>query len=671
MDQDANSSRLPPPPPRRGRTRDWGRSVARVLCLVLAALALLPPVLVVAVRSSVLQRWATSELDRLVRAKGIVADYDVVPKLWPLSVELRGVRVESNDGGEPALTAQRIAVRPKFFGLLSGKLAIEQIDIDAPKVRLIVQDGKLENLGIELPKSDAASQGSGGGPLHVPSGVFAITDGELDVAVEGVHATAQGVDLDVTADDDPAEGSTLEIALRMGQSRIERTRAVGPKMLARDEDTLCVVDGRVRVEPHVVSIHRFHLTGAADLDPAAGSAEPCKLPDDDVHRVEVSVTHTTIQLPKSGNGNGNGESEIGVPHFEGHVAARAPLAIGAKFGPFPETDGWVSVDADVRYAEGMNLPEINGKVQGKRLRIDKYQLASELESEVVAKQGIITSPRTTVGIADGVATLTDVQVEPLVKGIPIRAKVDVKDASFTSLMRDLGVTPHAHVTWDLKEIKVPHFAGTIDPLKLDGDMTGHTPNFAVFDTAVDDPARARVIGVKEAQLAAHVAVRSDALQFKAVRATLPKSSIEGASVSIGFHEDLRVEVPSAVIDLTEIGPLGSIPISGQAKASAIVSGAFNDPHLEADASIDNFVLSNIPFGNVTAGHATLKGLTVELANVKATKNKSNYEMPSGKLDFGGAANMMMDAVVASSGFSARDFFNLWQLDDDPRFTDID
>ncbi|WP_394825937.1 translocation/assembly module TamB domain-containing protein [Pendulispora albinea] len=630
-----------------------------MLCVILAVIALLPPLVVLAVRSTFLQRWATSQLDQLIRSKGIVAEYDVVPRLWPLSIELRGVRVESNDGGEPLLVAQRVAVRPKFFGLLSGKLAIEQVDIDGPKVRVVLKDGKLANLGLELPKSDPNKPS---GPLHVPSGSFAITDGELDLDIEGVKLKTQGFDVDVTSDDDPQEGATLEIALRMGKAHVSRTRVISPQMTAHDEDTLCLIDGRVRVDPRAIAVHRLQILGAADLDPGAGSAPPCKLPDEDPRNVELALTHTTVRLPtKPGD----------LPHVEGHVTARTPLAIGAKAGPFPETDGWISVDADVRYLEGMSFPDVNGKIRGHRLRIEKYQLASELESEIAVTKGAITSPRTTIGIADGVATLTNVQVEPLVKGIPLHATVDVKDASFTTLMRELGVSQHPHVTWDLKEVKVPHFGGTIEPLRLDGDMTAHTPNLAVFDKAVDDPARQRAIGVKEAQLAAHIAVRPDALQFKAIRATLPKSTIEGGFASIGFHEDLVVDVPQAIVDLSEISPLGSIPISGKAQASVKMNGLFGDPRLEADTSIEDFVLSGIPFGHVTAGHATLRGLTVELTGVKATKNKSSYEMPSGKLDFGGAANMLMDAVVASNGFAVRDFFNLFQMDEDPRFAEID
>ncbi|MGH7327458.1 MAG: translocation/assembly module TamB domain-containing protein, partial [Polyangiaceae bacterium] len=96
-----------------------------------------------------------------------------------------------------------------------------------------------------------------------------------------------------------------------------------------------------------------------------------------------------------------------------------------------------------------------------------------------------------------------------------------------------------------------------------------------------------------------------------------------------------------------------------------------DPHVEGDASIDSFSLGGIPFGDVTGGHVSLSGLVVPLKDVKAKKNNSEYEMPSGVLDFGGKANMTMDAVVASNGFNARDFFALWQMEDDPRFTDID
>jgi translocation and assembly module TamB len=658
MTHDRASTQLPPEPRIRVRGRDWGRLLARVLCVILALIGLLPMGIVLVLRSHFVRNWAVHEVEGLLRGQGIVATYKLSPNFWPLGLELRDLRVESTDGGSPVLSAARATVRPKFFGLLSGKLAIEQIDVEAPKARVVMRDGKLMNLAIELPKSSGESKG----PFHAPFGVFAITDGEADVEIDGIRAVVHGLDLDVVTDDDPDEGSSFEIAVRVGDSVVNRRRTDPSGTVRYDEDSLCLLDGRVRIEPHSITVHRFRASASADLDPKEGTLPPCNLPDTDVRKVEVELAHTHVRLPeKSGD----------LPRGDGRVKLRAPLALGGRAGPFPDSDGWVSVDADIRFVEGMNLPDVSGRLEAHDLRIDHYRFSREIISDLVTKQNVITSPRTTVAIADGMAVLSDVRVEPLAKGIPLSAKVEVHNAGFSALMRDLGVSQHPHVTWDLKEVKVEKFAGTLDPLKLDGELYAHTPNFAVFDLAVDDPAKARIIGVKEAELQTHVSVRPEALQFKAVHVQTSQSTVDNGYVSIGFHEDLRVEIPSAVIELAEIGPLGTIPIAGRAQAKVLVSGKFTDPKLEGDAAIENFVMADIPFGNVTQGQVTLDGLVVGLKSVKANKGKSTYEMPSGKLDFGGKANMAMDAVVTSPGFNLRDFFALFKMEEDPRFLEMD
>jgi translocation and assembly module TamB len=642
--------------------RDWGGLFAKILCFIFAFIGVLPIASGMVVRSKWARGWATRETSRLALDHGIVASFKVDVRFWPLAVELDDLRVESSDRGAPMLTTEHASIRPRFFALLSGKLAIDQIEVEAPKARLVLRDGKLTNLDLKLPESKAST-----GPVHAPFDVFAITDGEVDLDIDGAHLKAHAVDLDVTTEDDPQLGSSFEIALRVGESTFERTRMTesdqGVTTAFYDEDAICIIDGRIRIDPDMITVHRLRASASADLNPDEGTRPACNLPEVDRRRVDLALAHTHVRMPTKPGG---------LPHIDGHVIARGPIALGGRFAPFPDNDGWVSVDVEARFTEGMNLPDIAGHVEAHDVRILAYRFASEVISDVVTKKNVITSPRTTVRIADGLAVLTDVQVEPLAKGIPLRAKVDVTGALFPALMRDLGVSQHAHVNWDLKEVHVPVFAGTLDPLKLDGEVNALTSNFAVYDKAVDDPSHARIIGVKEAHVTAHVAVRPSALEFQHARAVMPKSTVDDAFVSIGFHSVLKVQVPTAKIDLDEIGPLGSLPIAGLAEATNVeVSGLFNDPKLEADAKIDNFVLSNIPFGNVTAAHASLDGLVVSLKGVKAQKNKSVYEMPTAKLDFGGASNFMLDAQVSSSNFNVRDFFALWHLEEDPRYLEMD
>ena len=111
--------------------------------------------------------------------------------------------------------------------------------------------------------------------------------------------------------------------------------------------------------------------------------------------------------------------------------------------------------------------------------------------------------------------------------------------SFTSLMRDLGVSKHPHVTWDIDTVRATNLKGTIEPLQIDGDLMAKTANFAVFDAAVDDPAKHRATGVKEGNLAGKVAIRPDALEFRNITVNTTHSVVNNVLVSIGFHELLR------------------------------------------------------------------------------------------------------------------------------------
>src|SRR5262249_8681639 len=61
---------------------------------------------------------------------------------------------------------------------------------------------------------------------------------------------------------------------------------------------------------------------------------------------------------------------------------------------------------------------------------------------------------------------------------------------------------------------------------------------------------------------------------------------------------------------------------------------------------------------------------VVLRDVHAQKNKSTYELPTGRLEFGGAANMRMDGTITSKNLDVRDFFSVFHLDEDPRFAEI-
>src|SRR5262245_53959086 len=116
MEERSFSTQLPPVR-RRRRRRDWGRVVCRILCVVFAACGLIPVGIGRLVRTAWARGHATRETRALAAKFGVDAKYDLELKLWPLSVTVRDLRVESSDGGGPIITARRASVRPKIFGL--------------------------------------------------------------------------------------------------------------------------------------------------------------------------------------------------------------------------------------------------------------------------------------------------------------------------------------------------------------------------------------------------------------------------------------------------------------------------------------------------------------------------------------------------------------------------
>lgn len=655
------------PPVRRTRKRDWGKLFARILCVLFAILGVIPIGLGVLARTPWARALATRETRAIVAKFGIDASYELKLELWPLQVSLENLRVEANDGLAPFASAKRISARPKIFGLLAGKVVIDQIEIDKPKVRVVVRDGKIKNLDLNLPDSPKSE-----GPMKAPFAVVSLSEAEIDVSIDDARIRAKDIDADVTTDED--EGFlAFEVALRMAEAKARVRRTTKPAKngaeaeYAYDDDTLCAVDGRARIEPgRRVLVRRFAAHGAVDFDPEPDTFVGCDLAKTDKRFVELALGHFSATFPKTAGD---------LPNLDGHAKVRAPLTLLKRLPDAPDIDGWVSADAELRYTPETPLPDLSGRLEAKGIRVSHFSFARSIKSDVTVRRGVVTSSLTSIEIADGVADIHDAVVQPLVKGLPISvASVDIRDVSFTSLMQDLGVSKRPHVTWDLKDVHAIGMKGTLDPLHLDGDYNAKTYNFAVYDAFVEDPARSRATGVKEAALVGKLGVRPDRVEFQNTTVTLPRSLIQGVFVSLGFHEVLKVDVPKARIDLTELTPLGSVPMAGIAEVRARVAGEFGSPNLEGEVDgIKDFMIGDIPFGNVLSGKVTadIGNMVVGLKDVHAQKGKSLYEMPTGKLDFGGPAVMQLDGQATSKSLNVRDFFAMFKLEDDPRLAEID
>jgi translocation and assembly module TamB len=685
---EARSSSTQLPPVRRTRRRDWVRLICRVLCVILALAGLVPVGVGLLVRTSWARGHATRETQAQIQKLGVNARFDLDLKVWPLSVAVSNIRVEaSDDNPVPFLTAKRATAKPKIFGLLAGKVVIDQIEVERPKARIVLQDGKLQNLKLDLPESPKDEEKK---PLKAPFSVVSTSEAEIDLKIDDKHITAKEIDADVTTDDDGGAGggTAFEVALRIGEARAKIKREVDNKdprtgkiktrggdeketpipAVSWDDDTLCRLDARARIEPSSrILVRRLSAHGSADMDPAPDTFLGCDLPKTDPRYVELALGHFSATFPKK---------EGDIPNVEGHLKVRAPAPLVHRIGPdTPMMGGWAALDVELRYSPQTPIPDVAGRIEIHDIRVARFNFARVVTSEIAVRRGVITVPITKLDIADSSTEIKDVEVRPLEKGIPVKVgSIDIKNAVFTNMLRDFRVHPRPFVEWDIRHVHVENVKGTAEPLHIDGDLSGHTYNFAVNDKPVQNPAHQRVIGVKDVALSGKLQIRPRFLEFANMTVTTPKSLVSGILVAIGYHDELRIEVPAGKIDVSEVSPLGSVVMGGILEPKKLlIVGDVGSPMLTGDASIKDFSIGDIPFGTVTQAHveSDIGGLTVDISDARAQKGKSNYEMTTGRLDFNKPASMRLDGQVASKNLNVRDFFSMFHLEEDPRLLEID
>jgi translocation and assembly module TamB len=646
---------------------DPGRLLARALCLVFGLLGALPLGAGFIVRSEMAQRWVTRETTRLLGdLLGLKATYAASISLLPLEVELANVSVDSSDGGPPAIKAVRVRITPRVFSLIAGRLDIGDIEIERAEQRLVFEDGELLNVTFRLPEA-----GDGPEMTHAPFRSLSMTDTRFDITVDGTRVATGPIDLDVFT-----EGPrTLEIALRVGESRVEYADGLfattridgepGPE-LVWDEDVVCQLDARLRLDPDGILVRRLSLLGSADIDPDAGSVPACPASRDEPatsDRVDVRTSQLRIVTGADGGANS----------VEGTLQGRAPLQLLNRLtGGAPHFEGWATLAGDLRFDSAMRLPEFDGIIETGEFMLAGRRLAEHSNGKVRIADDVVIVDSMHVIYGGGPVDIEDVRIDPFAEGITLSArKVDGANVPFAAMMRDIDITPNTIVHWMVDRALVTDFKGTLVPPKLDGDVAIDTSEFEVFDRAYHDPNRKHMLGVKpRATLRGRFGVRDDAVQFNDMDIRFGKSQMR-TTVHLGFDNTIRASVPESTLDLSELSPLVTVPVEGIAKLTAEVNGEMSNPLMKADLNIDNLVFAGFPIGNLSAKNTTFRPLWVEIADGKVTKGGSTFRIPHARLDFGTRASINADLQAVSKGASVRDFLAMWRFEDDPRWKDLE
>ncbi len=643
-----------------------------MLFALVGAIPLLGGVLV---QSEPLRQWAATETARLLEEQlGLTASYSVELNLLPLRLAVTDLVVPAKDGSGPALTASSVSVRPRFFSLLAGRVDVGDIELEETRVRLVVKDGVVQNVDYRLPESNEESPELERAPFKSLS----VSDVRFDLDVDGTRLKTGAIDIDVFAE----KGLVFDVALRMGEGSVRAVRTLPPPEdedepkaepgkaaepprphLSYDEDTICGLELRVRATPKDLLIRRLSLLAVADLESTGNTAPKCaESNEDDPGRVAVRLSQVHV------------DPATAIPHITGHVLVRAPGALVNRYVPgAPIIHGYAGYSGDVEIGGATRLPTLHGRISGANLGVEFAHFAQKLDGEVKIEDDVVEVPTLQLRAFDGDVQLSGIRIAPFDKGGTLGVeRIEVKGALFPSLMRDLEVTNHSWVGWDYDDVVVTKVHGTLSPFFIDGGVRADTSDFAVWNSAWDDPAKEQMVGVKRSHIETRFRASPRALEFYDATVAFGKSKVGAKLVSIGLADgSFALDVPEgAVIELSDIGPLGGLPIAGEAHLSAKASGILPDVVITSELSVDRFMLADFDLGDIKHASGRFQPLKVDFTNVLLDKNGSEFDVDRARLEFDGQATVAFDAHVASKRFSVRDFFAIWHFDTDPRYESI-
>ncbi|HTJ81020.1 MAG TPA: hypothetical protein VL400_04830, partial [Polyangiaceae bacterium] len=646
---------------RRKKHTSYSRGVALVLCVVFALIGAVPVLAGLLVRTDAVKAWAARETASLIEKElGTRAKYRVEVDPWPLTLALEDVVVDGDDGKGPFLALERASVRPRIFSLLGGKLDAGEIEVTGAHARVVVRDGKLVSLQPKTPEVPPSE-----GPSRPPFTALAITDANVDLDIDGRLASLREVDLDVGVEADGA----LELAARAGRGTFtekhEDPRHAGEDLV--DEDRLCKLEARVRVEPDqkAILVRRLALAASVDFDPAVGTRPPCELAEGDWRKVDVRLGAVRVDLSALPDG---------PPAVDGSVDVTVPAALAHRFVSIPHLSGSAHVDVSVATRRGAALPVVRGKIGADHIGLDGKVFSDRMSADAFFDGDRVVVSDLAAIWGDGSFSIKEATVGPL--GPTMRLDVvDVlgEHVELQGLLRDLGVHPQSFVGWRIDRVKIPHFGGTFFPMNLEGDLAAETTGFGVYDRPSHRPDKRRMVSVDRGDIRGTLAIRPDAAWFENMHLLTGRSDVV-ATVMLGFKNNFGLDVMrGSHVDLAEVSPIVSVNIAGQTDIEAHGSGSFDVPRIEGTLGVKGFEIGGFKAGDIERAKAVFVPLKLELDDVELKKNGSVVTSPKTLVAFDEGPDVLVDGVVdttTGSHLSIRDFFEVFHLDQDPRFASI-
>ena len=308
------------------------------------------------------------------------------------------------------------------------------------------------------------------------------------------------------------------------------------------------------------------------------------------------------------------------------------------------------------------------------MSLSGYAIADDLSAQILVTGDVIQVPTLRAVWGNGVSEVKGVKVEPFGEKIPISIDSLVsKDVDFPGVMRDVDVTAHSWVDWNFGDTVVTKIAGTISPFYLDGAVNADTRDFVVWDKGYDDPTHKYMVGLKRAHVSGRWRAHAEALEFYNTDVKFGESHLPVELVRIPFSQDgliVRLKEGGGPLNLADVSPVAAVELSGKSKLFVDMKGPNLHPVLEGTVEVQDLVVGGFSAGDIKRSKVHFEPLFVEFTELVGQKGEMDFNLPSAKLDFGGAASVEFTSAISSKNFDVEEFFDTFQFNEDPRFQGI-
>jgi translocation and assembly module TamB len=586
----------------------------KLLVGVLVVVGLLVPAALVGLRTAPareeIRRQVAVLLGQETGLRVEIGDVDL--RYLPPEVTVRRVRIDHPTEGLLA-RAERLEITPRVWAMASGRLEVDEVVVDAAVLRLVVKDGKLAN-GPQLAKRVAEDSTD-----EPPFQGLTLSDTTVIVETDvGLSGHVRGVDLDVSAED----GGVLE----------GRLRAVGG-LVRHDglDEPIGALEVRAALTRDAVIVRRIDL----------------KVGDVRLRASEGTLARTSPL-----------DADIGVQ-------VQGPATVAARLGVTdPVLQGSVSVTA--RLGVHGDAWSASGTARLVRPQIDEFVVGDSAELPFRVDPSGVTIERGVVHAAHGQARIPTAHIA-FDESVTLDADVTFHDLRLAEVLENLTL-PNSHC-----EILVVggggRFHGTLSPFRIDsvGDALVDGRDVRVTLEGWHDEARTNVLLVPAAQLRTRLRFDASGVRFRQSRLDFGRSTM-GLEAHLRLAGDFEVHGRSDRIDYDDVNPLTGFDIGGKGTLHFDITGAYEDPLITGHTQIAAFRFHTFVFGDVDTD-LSYRNLVIRSTNGRGTRGRTRFTVPAGELDFG-AQVFTAKATVLSDRMVLSEFYEIWHVDTDPDFTEI-